>query len=144
MWTKMAAVAAAGFLMVGAARAEERVAVGGETLFVLKADADLGKSAKQRASDAYDRMRDTLGDPRVRARDIVVKPLWPGAVKIVARRRLIVPIGEAEAQAHGMSVEALASEWQAALRRKWPVLKARPDLTVKSIRAHPIKPRRKR
>ena len=137
-------IATAALAVAGPVWAEERVAVGGETLFVLKSETVLGKSAKVRAGDCYDRLRDTLGDTRLRASDIRAKPLENYGIKIVARGRLIIPIGAEEAKAHGMSMKALGDRWVRVLRKKLPMLRARPDLTLTTIRNHPIRKRRGR
>lgn len=114
------------------ARAETVVGLGGETLFVFKADKDLDKSAQERSNDVYDRIRTILNNPRFKARDIQVKALGDYGAKIVANGQLIVPIGNAEAEAHGSTHMALAEEWAKHLRKVMPKLRARPDIFVQN------------
>lgn len=111
-----------------AARAETVVGLGGETLFVFKADRDLDKTAQERSNDVYDRIRTILNNPRFKASDIQVKALGDYGTKIVANGQLIVPIGNSEAEAHGSTHRALAEEWAKHLREVMPKLRARPDL----------------
>lgn len=126
----------AGFLCLslGAAHAalpvaaELTVGLGGETLFVLKADSDLDKTAQERSNDIYDRIRLILNNPRLKGSDIQVKPLGDYGAKIVANGQLIVPIGVREAEAHGSTPMALAEDWATHLRKVLPKLTARPDL----------------
>jgi hypothetical protein len=112
------------------ARADVLVGQGGETLFVLRSDSDLYKTANNRADDVYDRLRNILNNPYLRGSDIQVKPLGNYGAKIVANGQLIVPIGMAEAQAHGTTPMALARDWAAHLAKVMPKLNARPDLFV--------------
>lgn len=115
-------------LLVGTAHAERVVGLGGETLFVLKADRDLDKTDQQRSDDVYDRIRNILNNPKFKASDIQCKPLGDYGYKIVANGHLIVPIGAQEAEAHGSTTQALAEEWTKHLREVMPKLRARPDL----------------
>ena len=115
-------------LLPQVARAETVVGLGGETLFVFKADKDLDKTAQERSNDVYDRIRTILNNPRYKASDIQVKALGDYGAKIVANGQLIVPIGAAEAEAHGSTHRALAEEWAKHLRQVMPKLRARPDL----------------
>lgn len=115
-------------LCVESARADVTVGLGGETLFVFKADKDLDKTDLVRSDDVYDRIRLILNNPRLKASDIQVKPLGDYGFKIVANGHLIVPIGSREARAHGSTPRALAEEWAAHLRKVMPKLTARPDL----------------
>jgi hypothetical protein len=119
-------------LLTNMAQAKVNVSVGlgGETLFVLKADSDLDKTAQQRSDDVYDRLRLILNNSRLKASDIQVKPLGNYGAKIVANGNLIVPIGKQEAEAHGSSPMVLAEEWAKNLRKVMPKLRARPDLFV--------------
>lgn len=113
-------------------QAEQRISLGGETLFVLKSNVDLSKDAKTRADDSYDRLRFILNNPKLKGRDIQVKNLGDYGVKIVANDQLIVPIGAAEAEAHHTTPLALAKSWATHLRQVLPNLTARPDLFAKS------------
>ena len=115
-------------LLVGTAHAERLVGLGGETLFVLKADRDLDKTDQERSDDVYDRLRNILNNPRLKASDIQVKALGDYGFKIVANSELIVPVGAEEAKAHGSTPRALAEEWAVHLRKVLPKLRARPDL----------------
>ena len=115
-------------LLVGTAHAERLVGLGGETLFVLKADRDLDKTDQERSDDVYDRLRNILNNPRLKASDIQVKALGDYGFKIVANSELIVPVGAEEAKAHGSTPRALAEEWAVHLRKVMPKLRARPDL----------------
>ncbi|MBB6053525.1 hypothetical protein [Armatimonas rosea] len=119
-------------LLPQAVRAETVVGLGGETLFVFKADKDLDKTAQERSNDVYDRIRTILNNPRFKASDIQVKPLGDYGAKIVANGQLIVPIGNAEAEAHGSTHMALAEEWAKHLREVMPKLRARPDIFVQN------------
>ena len=115
-------------LWAGVARAEMPVGLAGETLFVFKAVRDLDKSDQERSDDVYDRLRNILNNPQLKASDIQYKPLGDYGYKIVANGHLIVPIGEREAEAHGSTTQALAEEWTKHLRTVLPKLRARPDL----------------
>lgn len=121
-------------LFGGAAHAEMSVGLGGETLFVFKASSDLGKSDQTRSDDVYDRLRNILNNPRLKASDIQYKPLGDYGYKIIANGHLIVPIGAREAEAHGSTIQALAQEWTQHLRKVMPKLRARPDLFQKNHR----------
>ena len=110
----------------------QTIGIGGETLFVLKSPVDLNKDAKTRADDSYDRLRFVLSNPKLKGKDIKVKPLGDNSYKIVANGLLIVPIGAAEAEAHNTTPLALAKSWAVHLRRVLPMLTARPDLFAKS------------
>ncbi|WP_395140522.1 hypothetical protein [Armatimonas sp.] len=115
-------------LLVGTAHAEMSIGLGGETLFVLKADRDLDKTDQERSDDVYDRLRNILNNPRLKASDIQVKALGDYGYKIVANGHLIVPIGVQEAKAHDSTPLALAEQWAVHLRKVMPKLRARPDL----------------
>jgi hypothetical protein len=122
----------------GAARAQEHtLGLGGEVLFTLRAASDLDKGQAQRADDCYDRLRYILNNPRLKAQDIQVRELGSYGAKIVANGQLIIPIGIAEAQAHGMTPQELAQDWAAHLRKVLPKLTARPDLTEIAYRHAP-------
>ncbi|MGC4042824.1 MAG: hypothetical protein QM758_03395 [Armatimonas sp.] len=112
------------------ARADVLVGQGGETLFVLRSDSDLYKSADDRANDVYDRLRLILNNPYLRGSDIQVKPMGNYGAKIVANGQLIVPIGKAEAEANNSTPMGLAKVWAANLAKVMPKLNARPDLFV--------------
>lgn len=116
------------FLWAGIAHADIAVGIGGETLFVFKAENDLDKTAQERSDDVYDRLRNILNNPRLKGSDIQVKPLGNYGAKIIANGTLIVPIGAREAQAHGSTIMALAEEWAMHLRKVLPLLRSRPDL----------------
>lgn len=113
------------------------VGIGGETLFVLKAPMDLDKSIKSRSDDVYDRIRFVLNNPKLRASDIKVKALGDYGYKIVANGQLIVPIGEKEAEAHGMTMMELANDWAVRLKKVLPKLNAKPDLFALRYKAMP-------
>lgn len=114
------------------ARADVVVGQGGETLFVLRSDSDLYKSADARANDVYDRLRLILNNPYLRGSDIQVKPMGGYGAKIVANGQLIVPIGMAEAQANNSTPMGLAKVWAERLATVMPKLNARPDLFVQA------------
>ena len=116
--------------LTGMAKADVVVGQGGETLFVLKSDRDLGKTADQRANDVYDRLRTILNNPNFRGSQIKVKPLGNYGMKIVANNQLIVPIGYDEAKANNTTPSLLAKDWAANLRKVMPKLNARPYLFV--------------
>lgn len=127
--TRLAALAAlvGSSSLCGVARAEDgAVALAGETFFVLKAPMDLDRDIQYRADGVYDRLRYVLNNPKLAPRDIQVKPMGDYGVKIVANGQLIVPIGDAEAAAHGKSRMALAQEWAQRLRRVLPPRTAQP------------------
>jgi hypothetical protein len=130
--------------LLGVARADVVVGQGGETLFVLKADEDLGKTADQRANDVYDRLRTILNNPKFKASDIQVKPLGNYGAKIVASNQLIVPIGAKEAEANKSTPMKLAETWAANLRKVMPKLNARPDMFAKKNKYTKKTPRRTR
>ena len=115
-------------LSVSPVCADVTVGLGGETLFVFKAERDLDKTDQQRSDDVYDRLRLILNNPRFKKSDIQVKAMGDYGVKIVANGQLIVPIGAREAEAHSSTMMALGEEWAAHLRQVMPKLTARPDL----------------
>ncbi|MGC4044519.1 MAG: hypothetical protein QM758_12060 [Armatimonas sp.] len=133
-------VAACALAGTGIAKADVVVGQGGETLFVLKAKQDLGKTDEQRANDVYDRLRTILNSPNFRGSQIKVKKMGNYGVKIVANNQLIVPIGEEEAKANGTTPMKLGQEWAAHLRKVMPKLNARPDLFVKKNKYTKKKP----
>ena len=126
----LAAIAVAALTM-GVAQADVTVGQGGETLFVLKSESDLGKTGEQRANDVYDRLRLILNNPKLKASDIQVKELGNYGVKIVANNQLIVPIGAEEAKAYNTTPMELGKKWAAHLQKVLPKLNARPDLFQK-------------
>jgi hypothetical protein len=128
--------------LAGAASAAVVVGTGGETLFVLKSERDLDKTAQERAGDVYDRLRYILNNPRFKATDIQVKPLGNYGAKIVANNHLIVPIGAREAEANGSTPMKLAEDWAVHLRKVMPKLNARPDLFAKRYKQIQQKKRR--
>ncbi len=128
--------------LAGAARADVVVGTGGETLFVLKSERDLDKTAQERAGDVYDRLRYILNNPRFKAADIQVKPLGDYGAKIVANNHLIVPIGVREAEANGSTPMKLAEDWAVHLRKVMPKLNARPDLVAR--RYKPVQKKKRR
>jgi hypothetical protein len=130
--------------LLGVAQADVTVGQGGETLFVLKADEDLGKTADQRANDVYDRLRTILNNPKFKGSDIQVKPLGNYGAKIVANNQLIVPIGMKEAEANKSTPMKLAETWAANLRKVMPKLNARPDMFAKKNKYTKKTPRRTR
>lgn len=137
----IAAITMTALMVAGPVFADEPVAVGGEMLFVLKAESDLGKSSAVRASDCYDRMRYILGDSQMQASDIRAKPLENYGVKIVARGKLIAVIGAEEAKAHGVTMTVLSRQWVETLRSKLSMLRARPDLALGMMQGPPLQKR---
>ena len=113
------------------------VGIGGETLFVLKAPMDLDKSIQNRSDDVYDRIRFVLNNPKLRSSDIKIKKLGYYGYKIVANGQLIVPIGEKEAKAHGMTMIELANDWATHLKKVLPKLNAKPDLFAMRYKTMP-------
>jgi|GEM_PF-2231300 len=110
------------------------VAVGGETLFVIKAEAG-GKSVRDRADAVTDRLPDILGDSTIDALDIRLVPGKGKDYNIMVKSRLLVTVTPEDGVPNKRSAMQQAQVWLNQLRKVLPQVTAQPNANI--IRAAP-------
>jgi|GEM_PF-938278 hypothetical protein len=102
------------------------VAVGGETLLVLRAPVG-NMSIRQRVNAVQDRLVTILGAPKLGMADIVKVKLPDGEYKIDVHHELLVTVTKEDAAANKTTTSKLAGIWLEKLRKVLPEINARPN-----------------
>ena len=110
------------------------VAVGGETLFVIKA-ASGGKTIQQRADAVTDRLPDILGDSTIDSLDIRLVPGKGKDYNIMVKSRLLVTVTPEDGASNKRSAMQQAQFWLNQIRRVLPEVTAQPNANI--VRAAP-------
>ncbi len=125
------------FAPTGANAVQGEVAIGGESLFIIRATVH-GETPDQRADTVTERLPVILGDPNLKASDIKIIQTRGDEYKIMVKERLLVTVSREDGKINGISARKQAEIWAGSARKVLPMVNSKPngnDLLVTSTKS---------